>query len=133
MGLILIVTCRDFVRMDTNSFAGFLLGLLLLVIGILALLFGGNRKIVVEPKTRRILIEDTNRFRSKKRSIAFSDIVDTHISYIGKNPTYIYYLVLHLRSGERYSLFPPGYFFDGGWDRSSMERRQLRLAEYLKQ
>lgn len=133
IGLVLIVSCRHLVRVDTGSFAGFLLGLLLPFVGILAFVAGGKRTIVVDPKTRRIVIEETNRFGTKRRSIEFSNIADTHVGYIGKNPTYVYCLALKLRNGERYSLFPPGYFFDGGSDRSSMERRQLRLEEYLSQ
>jgi hypothetical protein len=131
IGLILIARCHDFIRMDTGRFAGLLLGILLLFIGALALLLGGNRTIIVDPRARRIVIEDTNRFRKKHRSIVFGDIIDTHIGFLGKFPTHIYYLVLKLRSGEQFSLFPPGYFFDGGSDKSSMERRKLRLEEYL--
>jgi hypothetical protein len=132
IGLVLIVSCRNDVRVGTDSLAGFLLGVLLLFLGILAFLVGGKRTIVVDPKARCIVIEEKNRFGTKRRSIEFSDIADTHVSYIGKYPTYVYYLALKLRNGERYSLFPPGYFFDGGSDKAAMERRQLRLEGYLK-
>ena len=132
IGLILIVGCHDYIRTDMGRFAGLLLGFLLLFIGALALLLGGKRTIIVDQKARRIVIEDTNRFRKKHRSVAFSDIIDTHISFLGKYPTHIYYLVLQLRSGERFPLFRPGYFFDGGSDKQSMERHKLRLEEYLK-
>lgn len=133
IGLILIAGYHDFIRTDTGSFAGFLLGIFLLFIGALALLLGGKRTIIVDPKARRILIEDANRFRKNHRSVAFSDIIDTHISFLGKYPTHIYYLVLKLRNGEKLPLFPPGYIFDGGSDKPSMERRKLRLEEYLNQ
>lgn len=65
LGLILIVSCHDFIRTGTGRFAGLLLGFLLLFLGVLALFFGGNRTIIVDPNARRIVIEDTNRFRKK--------------------------------------------------------------------
>ena len=136
IGLILAYGFRNFDSTGmTNSLAGFLLGMLLLVIGFSAFLVSGKQTIVIDPKARRIVIEDKNYFRKKKKLISFSDIVDTHIGYLGKKSNFVsfYYIVLKLRSGKEYSLFPPGYFFDGGSDRSVMETRRRRLEEYLQQ
>jgi len=135
-GLILAYGFRNFDSTGmTNSLAGFLLGMLLLVIGISAFLVRGKQTIVIDPKARRIVIEDKNYFRNKKRLISFSDIVNTQIGYLGKKSNFVsfYYIVLKLRSGKEYSLFPPGHFFDGGSDRSVMESRRRRLEEYLQQ
>jgi hypothetical protein len=119
----------------TNSLAGFLLGLLLLLIGIAAFLVRGKQTIVVDTRMRHIVVEDTNLFGIKNRLIPFGDIVDTGIGYLGRRSTFVnfYYIVLKLRNGENYSLFAPGRFFDGGSDRSIMESRRRRLEEYIKQ
>ncbi len=119
----------------TNSLAGFLLGLLLLLIGISAFLISGKQKIVIDPQARRITIEDTNQFRSNKRTIAFNDITDTGIGYLGKKSNFVsfYYINLHLKNGEVYPLFSPGRFFEGGSDRSVMESRRQQLEEFIQQ
>lgn len=135
IGLVLAFGLRNFSGAATpNSLAGFLLGLLLLLFGIYAFLANGKQTIVVDPKTRHISIADTNHFRTKKRLIAFSDIVDTRVGYFGKASTFVtfYYVVLKLRSGEAVTLFSPGYFYDGGSDGSVMESRRQRLEEYVK-
>jgi hypothetical protein len=135
IGLVLAFGFRNFSGAAMpNSLAGFLLGLLLLLIGISAFLANGKQTIVVDPKARHISIADTNHFRTKKRLIAFSDIVDTYIGYFGKASNYFtfYYVVLKLRSGEEVTLFSPGYFYDGGSDRSVMESRRQGLEECLK-
>ena len=135
VGTILVMAFRQFNGPDTsNSLAGFMLGLLLLFIGICAFLMGGKQSIVVDSKSRRIVVEDMNRFRTKKRVIPFGDIVETGIGYLGKRSNYVnyYYIILKLRSGEKYPLFAPGRFYEGGSDRSVMESRRQRLEEYLK-
>ena len=136
IGIILVIGFRHFDGMDrTNSVAGFLLGLFLLLIGISAFLVRGKQTIVVDLGRRRIVVEDTNQFRIKKRLIPFSDIVGTGIGYLGKKSNFVtfYYINLKLKSGEEYPLFSPGRFFDGGSDRSVMESRRQRLEEYIKQ
>jgi len=135
VGTILVMAFRHFSGPDTsNSLAGFMLGVLLLFIGICAFLMGGKQTIVVDSKSRRIVVEDMNRFRVKKRVIPFGDIVETGIGYLGKRSNYVnsYYIILKLRSGEKYPLFAPGRFYEGGSDRSVMESRRQRFEEFLK-
>jgi len=136
VGIILVIGFRHFDGAGlTNSLAGFLLGLLLLLIGISALLAGGKQTIVVDPRMRRIVVLHTNQFRSKQRVIPFSDIVHTGIGYLGRKSAFVtfYYITLKLKSGEEYPLFPPGRFFEGGSDRSVMESRRQRLEECIRQ
>ena len=133
-GFILVIGFRDFSGPGlTNSLAGFLLGLLLLLIGIGAFLVNGKQTILVDPDSRVIVVEDTNRFGMKTRQIAFSDIVRVGIGYLGKKSNYVnfYYLFLKLKSGEEYPLFAPGRFYNGTSDRSVMEGRRRQLEEYL--
>jgi hypothetical protein len=136
VGIILVVGFRHFDGSGmTNSLAGFLCGLLLLLIGVSAFLASGKQIIVIDPEMRRIVVEDKNRFGTKRKLIRFSDIADTGIGYIGKRSNFInfYYIILKLKSGEKYSLFSPGRFHDGGSDRSVMESRRQRLENYIKQ
>ena len=135
VGFVLVVGFRDFRGFGTNAMAGFLLGLLLLLIGVAGFMVSGKQTVVVDPKARRITIEDSNRFRTKKRSISFSEIVGISLGYLGKRSNYVtwYYLVLKLRSGEEYPLFAPGRFFEGGSDRSVVEGWRLRLEKYIWQ
>jgi len=119
----------------TNSPAEFLLGLLLLFIGIWGLLVSGRQTIVIDPKARCITIEDISRFRTKKRLILFNDIDDIKIGYVGKRSNFVtcYYLIAKLRSGEEYPLFSAGRFYEGASDRTVVESWRQRLGDYLRQ
>lgn len=118
----------------TNSLAGFLLGLMLVIIGIWGLLVSGKQTIVIDPKTRRITVEDISRLSTKKRSIPFGDIADIRIGYLGKRSNFVeyYYLILKLNDGEEYPLFSAGRFYEGSSDRTVVESWQQRLEEYLR-
>jgi hypothetical protein len=135
VGLALVIGFRNFSGFNNNALAGFFLGALLLLIGGAGLLLSGKQAVAVDPRTRRITIEDSNRFGTKKRSILFSEIAGITIGYLGKRSNYVtwYYLVLKLRGGEEYPLFSPGRFFEGGSDRSTVESWKQRLEKYLGQ
>jgi len=135
VGLVMVIGFRDFGGWGSNSLAGFLLGVLLLLIGTAGFLVSGMQTVVIDPGDRSILIEDSNRFRTKKRLISFSDVVGISISFLGKKSNFVtwYYLVLKLRSGEEYPLFAPGRFYEGGSDRSTVVGWKQRLEEYLGQ
>jgi hypothetical protein len=119
----------------TNSKAGFLLGLLLLIIGTIGLLMQGRQTVVIDPAAQSITIEDNTRFGTKRRLIGFHDIAEVGIGYLGKRSNYFtcYYLVLKLRNGEEYPLFAPGRFYEGASDRSIVEGWRLRLEKYIRQ
>jgi len=134
VGLILALGFRDFDSSGlTNSLAGFLLGLLLLLIGFAGLLMGGKRSVIVDPQARRILIEDVNRFGQKSRSISFDEIDKVYVGRLGNREggSISYDVVLKLKMGKHVSLFRPAYF-EGTWNRSVMESRCHRLEEYLR-
>lgn len=133
VGLALMIGFRDFSGSGSNAMAGFLLGALLLTIGIAGLLLSGKQTVVVDPVDRLITIEESNLFRIKKKAISFNDVVDVNIGYLGKKSNYVtwYYLVLKLRSGSEYPLFSPGRFFEGGSDRLTVASWKQRLEEYI--
>jgi hypothetical protein len=132
LGLLIMAALRDF-RGGTNAMAGFLLGALLLVLGVLGLLVTGKQTIVVDPRTRRITVEDSNRFGRKTRVIPFQAVADVSVGFLGKKSSGVtsYYLVLKLRDGEEYPLFSPGRFFGGASDRSTVEGWRQRLLVHL--
>jgi hypothetical protein len=134
-GMALLIGFRNFNSADSNTLAGFLLGLLLLIIGIPGILFPGNQTVIVDQNSRSITIKDINCFRTKKRSIPFNDITGINIGALGKRSNLVmqYYLVLKLTSGENYSLFSPGLFYKGASDRSTVAGWKQRLETYLSQ
>ena len=134
-GVILVYGFRDFDSSGfTNSLAGFLLGVLLLIVGIPALIMIARQTITVDPVARQILIEDESRWGKKVRSIAFHEIAEASVSRLGSRSdgSVSYYVTLRLVSGETYPLFFPAYY-DGRWDRSVAEDRCRRLEGYLGQ
>jgi len=132
-GLFLASYFISFNSPDRNIMAGFLLGMLLLVIGAAGFMVCSRQQIVVDPNSRHITIEEINRFGTKKRTINFSDVIDVTIGYLGKKSNFVswYYLVLKLKNGEEYPLFTPGRFFEGGSDISTVEGWRQRLKLYL--
>jgi hypothetical protein len=136
LGVLFVYLCRHYTGPGmTNSLAGYLSGWLLLLIGGLGILVGGKQTVTVEGTTRRIVIEDSNRFRTKQRVIPFNLIEAVSVGYFGKASNFVnfYFLVLHLRGGERYTLFPPGRFYPGSSNRSAAESWRQRLEAFLAQ
>lgn len=130
-GLILTVGFYSERSLNGNAMAGFLLGILLTLIGVAGLLATGKQTVVIDTTKRRIVIEDTRLFSSKNRFILFDDIADVTIGFLGKKSNYVtcYYLVLKLREGEEYPLFAPGRFFAGSADRAVVAGWQKRLQD----
>lgn len=133
-GLCLTIGFRGFLTSGRDAFAGFLLGLMLLIIGIAGALASGPQTVTVDPRARHIRIEQAYLVGSRSRTIGFDEIAGVTIGYLGKASNYVqrYYLVLHLRGGRVYPLFAPGRFFDGSTDRSSVEGWRTRLLEYME-
>jgi hypothetical protein len=134
VGLVLVVGFRHFSGPGlTDSKAGFLLGLLLLGIGVAGLLTQGRQRIVVDPSARLVTIEDQTPIGARRKTIPFDGITGVSIGYLGKRSNLVgfYYLVLHLRSGKEVSLFAPGRFYEGASDRFVVEGWRHRLEGYL--
>jgi hypothetical protein len=132
VGLILLVGLRRSGQ-SPNATAGIWLGVLLLIIGVAGALMSAAQTVTVDPRQRRIVVEDRYLIGAKKHSISFSDIESVGIGYLGKrsNGVTIYYLVLHLRSGQLYHLFAPGRFYTGSADRTIVEGWQRRIEAYI--
>lgn len=135
VGAILMIGFWGFDTINSNAGAGFLLGVLLLAIGVPGFLLAGKQTVLVDPRTHQIIVEDSNRFGTKRRSIPFRDIQDISVGYLGKKSNYVtsYYLTLRLRSGENYPLFAPGRFYEGSSERSTVASWKQRLEAYINQ
>ncbi len=133
VGLILFVSFRDYRAAGGNAVAGFYLGMLLAVIGMASFLTTGKQSVLVDPQKRSITIVDVRPMSTKQRVIAFSDVIDVNIGYLGKrsNDVSCYYLRLSLANGEEYPLFAPGRFFAGASDRSVVAGWQRRLQDAI--
>ncbi len=133
VGAVLAYGFRKFSGAGSNELAGFLLGLLLLVIGVAGIFTSASQTITIDPKRRIILIDDKGPLRTQKRSIRFDEIVDIGIGYLGKrsNGVTFYYLSLKLKNGKDYSLFAPGRFFPGSDSRDTVEGWRDRLWQYI--
>ena len=132
VGLVLMFGFRHF-QGSGDMLAGFLLGVLLLVIGAAGLAVSGAQTVTVDPAYRRIVVEDRTLLGARSREIAFTEIRDISVGYQGKKSNFVqtYYLVLKLTSGSEYPLFAPGRFYAGAGSRATVEGWRQRLREYM--
>jgi hypothetical protein len=133
VGIVLMVGFHSFHSVKENAFAGFLLGVLLTVIGVAGLFSTGRQTVTVDPRSRRIEVVDSLFIGRKARSISFDAVGSVSIGYLGKSSNFVrnYYLVLHLTDGMEYPLFAPGRFWAGASSRSTVEMWRERLQTYL--
>lgn len=59
----------------------------------------GKQTVIVDPGARCITIEDSNRFRTRKRSIPLSEIVRVSIEYPGKRSNFVTWYYPRSRGG----------------------------------
>lgn len=132
-GLILAIGFRHFEGPGlTETLSGFLLGLLLLFVGLASLLFGGKEVITVDTKKRSIVLAGKNRFSEKTKVIRFNEIADVYVGEFGdqEGGSISYHVVAKLKTGKEVRLFFA--FYDGQHDKSVAESRCQRLAQCLQ-
>jgi hypothetical protein len=88
----------------------------------------------VDPRTRRIVVEESQVLGAKGRTIPFDDVEHVSIGYLGKKSNFVspYYCVLKVRTGEEYPLFAPGRGFQGASSRDTVDGWRKRIEEYLR-
>jgi hypothetical protein len=130
LGFIMLVRQASSLSSVTSTSA-FLLGLLILILGLAALVMNGEQVISVDPKRRRVLIETASRFGKKRRIISFRDIANVSLGEIGdiEGGSISYFVQLDLKNGKDVGLFVG--FYGGNWSKGEMEARRQRLIEYL--
>jgi hypothetical protein len=133
VGAVLMAGFRRYGQVGSDQFAGFLLGVLLAVIGVAGAVVCARQTVTVDPGARRITVEDVHLWGASTRRIAVDDVADVRVGFVGKRSNHVmqYYLVLKLHSGRDFSLFAPGRFFQGSSQRSTVEGWRRRLEGYL--
>ena len=116
---------------DVGSKAGFLLGLLILGLGICMFLFAGKQIIAVEPQSKRITITSAGRFRTRSKVINFNEVADVYVDEHGdrEGGSVRYFVAAKLKTGKTIALFMG--FFEGSYSRSAMQARCQRLSECI--
>ena len=133
VGLILVVWLRHFEGPGfTDSRAGFLLGILLLVVGIGTFLAGAKQVIVVEPRSRRVVVERVSLLGSRRTEVQFSEIAGVDVEELGdtEGGSVSYHLAVKLKSGKELPLFLG--FFEGAHSKAVVEARREKLLSYLR-
>lgn len=125
---------RDFSHADSNVRAGFMLGVLLAVIGLIALVVDESRRIEWDEREGHILLDVRRRVGGNRRvEIPFSQVGAVLIGAQGKSSsgTRYYDLVVKLTSGKEISLFG-GCVIEGRMNRSQVEQWRQRLEAVVQ-
>ena len=133
VGILLTYLCRNYdASRFSDTLAGFLLGLMLILIGVPAFVVTGKERTVIDTHARCILIEYRSRFKRKNTLIHFDDILSMRVAHIGRYSSGVvtYYISMDLRSGEKQLLFFPAYY-EGRWSFDVLENRLRKLEEIM--
>jgi hypothetical protein len=116
----------------TGSTAGFLLGIVLLVVGVGMFIFGGKQVIAVEPKLKRIVVKRFGRLRTSSTEIGFNDISGLYVGESGdqEGGSVRFHVVAKLKTGKEVALFMG--FFEGSHSKPAMEARCQRIEECMR-
>ncbi|MFN8611707.1 MAG: hypothetical protein U0931_29450 [Vulcanimicrobiota bacterium] len=123
---------RDFSHADSNARAGFLLGVLLAVIGVLALIVDESRR--VEWDENQILLDVRRRVGGNRQlQIPLREVGSVTLGAQGKSSsgTRYYDLVVKLNSGREIPLFG-GCAVEGRMNRSQVEQWRQRLESAVQ-
>ncbi len=133
MGLALVALLRDAQPGESSGRAGFLFGVLLLLIGGATLMAHARQSIVVDPVLREIRIEDRRLFGRKLHRIAFAHIQEVQVACLQTRTQRAirYFLQLQLRNGESCALFAPERVYPGASDPAIVGAWKARLNRYL--
>lgn len=131
-GLALVYLGRH--HADTNTWAGFLLGWLMLLLGLAGLLVHESRLIELDTRRRMLVLDVRRRMGDSRRvAIPFSHIVDIDISFLGTHGEgSVYYdLVVRTREGKSVHLMG-GCVFEGRMNRDHMERLRDQILHIAR-
>lgn len=117
----------------SDRLAGWLLGMLLVVIAFGFLVTRLAQTVTVDPMKRTITVTDTTPWKSSERVIPFDTVESARVAFLGRRSNIwlqTYYVSLHLTDGLTYPLFYPAYF-DGRSSETVANDRLDRLNTYL--
>ncbi len=133
VGLVLAIGLYNYGASGSNQQAGFLLGVVLTLIGAATLVVGGRQSVVVDPNSRTITISDHRLAGARRRIIAFSNVKAVQLAYLQTRSHQVlqYFLQLQLHDGEHYPLFAPGRLYPGARDPVLVTGWKTRLEQCL--
>ncbi len=134
IGLVLVLSLHDFGASGSSRQAGFLLGVVLTLIGGASLAVAGRQSVVIDPRKRVLTVHDRRLVGDRLRTIAFSEISQVQVAYLQTRSHQVlqYFLQLQLRSGETYALFAPGRMYPGASDPSLVAGWKTRLESCIE-
>lgn len=134
VGVVLIISLHDFGASGSSRQAGFLLGMVLALLGAASLAVSGRQTVTVDSRNCQISIHDHRLVGHKTRTIAFSEVADVQVAYLQTRSRQVlqYFLQLQLRSGEVYPLFAPGRVYVGSSDPAIVAGWKTRLTHCLE-
>jgi zinc transporter ZupT len=131
IGLALMFLARDFSHGGTNVLAGFFLGCMLFVLGLLGMLIGETRTVELDERRKRIVLSITRRVGGCRQVvIPFSEVRNMGIGMQGKvtSGSRFYDLVLTTTNGKEIYLFG-GCVFEGRMSREWVESLKKRFEK----
>ena len=133
VGVLLIISLHDFGASGSSRQAGFLLGMVLALLGAASLAVSGRQTVLVDSRKCQISIHDHRLVGHKIRTIAFSEVVDVQVAYLQTRSRQVlqYFLQLQLRNGEAYPLFAPGRVYIGSSDPAIVAGWKTRLLSLI--
>lgn len=134
VGVLLVIGLHDYGVSGSSRQAGFLLGMVLALIGAASLAVSGRQTVVVDPRSRLISIHDRRLVGDKLRTITFSEVDEVQVAFLQTHSRQVlqYFLQLQLRSGEAYPLFAPGRVYAGATDPAIVAGWRTRLTGCLE-
>lgn len=119
---------------DTNAWAGFLLGWLMLLLGLAGLLVHETRQIELDPRRRLLVLDVQRRLGGNRRVvIPFAHIDSIDVSVFGsRDEGSVYYdLVVRTQEGKNVYLMG-GCVFEGRMNRDHMERLRDQFLQVTR-
>ena len=134
LGLVLVVTLHEYGPTGSSRHAGFLLGVVLGLIGGATLLVSGPQTITIDPVREQIRITDHRLLGARLHTIAFSEITEVQVAFLQTRSQHVlqYFLQLQLHQGEAYALFAPGRVYAGSSDPAIVAGWKSRLDACLQ-
>jgi hypothetical protein len=132
-GIVLTVALRDYGASGSNRQAGFLLGVVLLGLGIATLFAGSSQTVQVDVEKREIRILDQRIVGNQHHTVAFDQVQRVEVACLQTRSQHAlrYFLQLQLVNGETYPLFSPEKAYPRASDAAVVASWKHRLDTML--
>lgn len=134
IGALLVIGLHDAGASGSTGQAGFLLGVILLALGLATGAAGGRQTVRIDASAREIRIDDRGLTGTRSRTIGFGDIRTVQLACLQTRTRHAlrYFLQLDLASGEQYALFSPERSYPAAVDPAVVGGWKTRLEALLQ-